>query len=216
MFFTPNMMLATSGHARELVFLSASRIDSALSTYTFSGVSLGAADVTRYIIVGVTIYDGSTNNNVGSMTIGGVSATEIATTFNGGRRACIWGALVTAGTSGDIVINTNNGAGTYLMMSAWAAYGISSLTPYATAASSASPADLSLNTPADGMLIAVANPGLNGDISWTGADEMAQYTGPERWMSSASAWPTNAATPRTVTATYASTSAPTAIAVVLL
>jgi len=215
MLFTPNMMLATSGHARELVILSASRNDSALSTYTFSAVSFGSPSPLRYIIVGVTIYDGSTNNNVGSMTIGGVSATEIATTFNGGRRACIWGALVPAGASGDIVINTNNGVGTYLMMSAWAAYGISSLTPYATAASTANPGYLNINAPADGMLIAVANPGSNGDISWTGADEKAQYTGPERWMSSASAWPTAAATPRTVTATYASASAPTAIAVVL-
>lgn len=78
------------------------------STYTFSSESLGTADADRYIIVGVVARKaGSTDCSITSMTIGGVSATELLDQGNTDANCDVGGlyiANVPTGTTGDVVV----------------------------------------------------------------------------------------------------------------
>lgn len=73
------------------------------STYTFSSVSLGAADSTRTIVVAVVGYTNDTGQTVSSATIGGISASI----YNRGGGAVVTAFLVAnvpSGTTGDVVV----------------------------------------------------------------------------------------------------------------
>lgn len=79
------------------------------STYTFSSTSIGAASVSRLVVVTVGFCDRTgTGRTISSATIGGVTATintqinDAASTAPG---VAIIQAVVPTGTSGDIVIN---------------------------------------------------------------------------------------------------------------
>lgn len=86
------------------------------TTYTFSGLSFGATDAARRIVVGVSgTIGGSTSRSVSSVTIGGVSATKLsqAISTDGGNttEGSLWLATVPSGTTGDVVVTWNNSVG---------------------------------------------------------------------------------------------------------
>lgn len=68
------------------------------SSYTFSSQAIGTAAADRWVIVGVV-----TDFAPSSVTVGGVSATQIATD-GANDRATIWAVNVTSGTVADIVV----------------------------------------------------------------------------------------------------------------
>lgn len=80
-------------------------IETDASTYTFSGVSFGAEDASRYIHVAYTGLKAA-SVSISSATIGGVSATVVDVVPAGSWSyvAHLY-ALVPTGSSGDIVIN---------------------------------------------------------------------------------------------------------------
>lgn len=89
---------------------SLTEVDNAVSTadtttYTFSNRSFGSAAPNRYIIVGFGV--GSSADTLSSVTIGGVTASEVVSNTAGGddnSHAYLYIAAVPTGTTGDIVI----------------------------------------------------------------------------------------------------------------
>jgi len=100
------------GTTDEAIANSASATNSSgLTTYTYSGVALGTASSTRAIYVFATGQGpASSNFDVNSMTIGGVSATRVADVTNSAEAQYVselWRADVPSGTTGDIVVVWN-------------------------------------------------------------------------------------------------------------
>lgn len=77
------------------------------SNYTFSGLSFGTAAANRLIVAGIhnTEYISGPADQPSSVTIGGVSATNVVINVDNEACASIWQALVPSGTTGSVVVN---------------------------------------------------------------------------------------------------------------
>ncbi|MHA7852175.1 hypothetical protein [Roseovarius sp.] len=99
-------------------------------SYTFSGVSFGAADANRVVYVMVGYDRGGSGLTPDSVTIGGVSATQVGTTLtsagNGESTLSLWKASVPSGTSGSVAIDITSAPlnKTYFGISVWRAIGL--------------------------------------------------------------------------------------------
>lgn len=153
------------------------------TTFTFAGQNLGAADVTRRIVVTVTWGDAATAATLSSATIAGVAATihiQLAGSIAG--RSAIISALVPAGTSGSIVINLSGGTPDRCAIGAYRAINETVATPNATAQDLTATAGLfttTINIPADGWVVGVAAPATAltpTNETWVGVTET--YGGP--------------------------------------
>ena len=114
-------MLASSGVKTRLEYQTSASDSSAKSTYTFSGVAFGAAETNRLIVVLVAMTSGT----ISSVTIGGVSATLIQSNTETGSQNDLYAAVVSTGTSGDVVINGAN-TPSAAAIAIWSLYGVSS------------------------------------------------------------------------------------------
>lgn len=97
----------TSGSAISETYKSTYVDSTAQTTFTKTGAALGSADSNRYVIVGVmTVNDDSTT--VSSVSVGGVSATKMASASGGASGYTsiseFWKANVPSGTTGDISV----------------------------------------------------------------------------------------------------------------
>lgn len=101
-------------------------LDAVGSSKTFSGEFLGAAAANRSILVGITSR-GSGTRTIDSVSIGGVSATEVATIGNGSTRISFFVAAVPNGTTGDVAINLTGVVGRFVI-SKWRLIGLASTT----------------------------------------------------------------------------------------
>lgn len=135
------------------------------TTYTFASQALGDEDGNRYIVVGITDY--GVVGDVSSVTINGVSASEIVDDFpSGGGYTQLWGALVTTGTTGDIVV-TKSSTGVEMSIHTWALYGLTSTTAYDTSAGQTTGAyTATLDIPADGMVVMMVAEVQAGAGTW--------------------------------------------------
>lgn len=137
-----------------------------LTNYTFSSADIGAASVSRLVVVGVTSIAASGSRRVSSMTIGGIAATRAVDENDTGRFVSeLWYALVPTGTAANIVVN-HDGAMTSCSIGVWALYDVIA-TPTNTASSFVG--SVSINIPAGGIV--VANNHTSGAVTWTGATE---------------------------------------------
>lgn len=182
---------------------------------TYTSVAIGTAGANRTIIV-VDGFRDAGSCPLASMTIGGVSATRVAQQINSVTNTTImsvWVAAVPTGTTATIVtvycgsVDSAEGLGVY------AAYGLVSSTPTATAGSSSSTApSLNLNVSAGGMVVAGAWAlGQTTTIgSWTGLTSdfnlLTDPTSTSQYQGGASGSNLAGATPRTVSLTYGTTS----------
>jgi hypothetical protein len=73
------------------------------TTYTFSSQALGAAAADRRIVV-VAGGGGGSIGTTSAVTVGGVSATQVAEYTDGTNISAIWWAEVPTGTTGDVVV----------------------------------------------------------------------------------------------------------------
>jgi hypothetical protein len=92
----------TGGGGGGNAFLGSTFNVDSLTTYSFLGLSIGAASATRRIAVAVARRSA---NGILSATIGGVSATEDGVTTAGGNGVSVISAVVPTGTTADIVVN---------------------------------------------------------------------------------------------------------------
>jgi len=79
------------------------------TSYTFSSKSIGAADSTRIIIVGIMGGGVGSPTAVSTCTVAGTSATLTKAIVDATHIVEMWQASVSAGTSGDIVVTTSSG-----------------------------------------------------------------------------------------------------------
>jgi hypothetical protein len=78
------------------------------TAYTFSSQALGAAATDRRIVVAVGSA-GNTTGTASAVTVGGVSATQVAEYTDSVNTSSIWWAEVPTGTTGDVVVTFTGG-----------------------------------------------------------------------------------------------------------
>jgi hypothetical protein len=185
-----------------------------LTTYTFSARALGVAESTRRIAVGITSNISTNGRTISSVTIGGVSASEVvfARSDNGpaSTLAAIWMAEVPTGTTGDVVVTFSAAMGyctidIYRLLNA-------SATAYHTATDITATANAlseSLNLIANGAAIGVF---INGGTTavrtttWTNITEQTDRSLTEFNLSASTAANTTATTQTlTISATASGT-----------
>ncbi len=157
--------------------LSVNFLQSAVSgtdtnAYTFSTQNFSTAASDRYIIAGISFRAVGTIT-FSSVTLGGVSATVSAASYNtsGGNSTgtCIAWANVPTGTSGNVVVNLS---GTALRCGhgLWNVTGMASSTSDGGGSTAAAPT-YSINIPAGGFAIACAYTAGTSTATWTNLTE---------------------------------------------
>lgn len=150
-------------------------INSVLTAFTFSAKSLGAADADRKIIIGVAGVTVSPPRTMVSVTVGGITATEIIYLgdLNAGIESYsgLYIASVPTGTTGDVVV-TWSGSVSNMGIGVWRVIGASSIADD-TGSSVATPVMTdTLNIPAGGIAVGVAHWSVGtAGVTWAGITE---------------------------------------------
>ncbi|MBN9497866.1 MAG: hypothetical protein J0H39_14005 [Alphaproteobacteria bacterium] len=191
--------------------------NTALTTYTFSSLSLGAADATRRIVVAIAGQRLGSPAEVSSVTVAGISASRVKVqqTGNGNDHTVeLWAAAVPTGTSGNVVVTFNTGhlrcsVSVFRLLDAAAtAHATSSATNSSAAVSAA------IDIPADGVAIAAAYDNGNTTYTWTNLTERTDQGGAgNNTLSTACDDFASAQSARSITATQASNNAPQALVI---
>lgn len=153
---------AAAAGGPDLSVVSSGDNASNISTYIFSSVPFGAAASDRLLIVALGGGSSANGMTLDSVTIGGVSATIHVQDNNTGNtrngHAAIASALVTAGTSGDVVINWTGPS--FMLDTAYALYrvtGLVSTTPTDTATASGASPTMNIDRANQGFIIAAGS-----------------------------------------------------------
>lgn len=139
-----------------------------LTVYTFAGQALGSAASDRRILV--LVGTSGNTRTVSTLTIGGVSATQIHQVTNGNATVEAWSAIVPTGTTGDLVV-TWSGITSRCVFSLYPLYdGRGSA--YDTGDSVADPFTDTINVPAHGACFGLAVDDANPVThTWSGLTE---------------------------------------------
>lgn len=147
--------------------------DSASTAYTFTGKAIGTAGGHRAIVVGVA-GAGTTSRTVSSVTIGGVTATQIVFAEDLGNSlyapAGLFIARVPTGTTANVVV-TWSGGQSRCGVGVWAVYNLDSVAATATNSSLVSPSSLDLTIKPGGAAIGMFSGYDNNTFSahtWVG------------------------------------------------
>lgn len=173
---TFTLEVAAAAPAFALTFTDDAVDPSDSAAYTFAGMSFGAADATRRIIVGIAARHGSNlTQSLGTVTIGGVTASVVkqSTSTGGGgwEISAIVIADVPTGTTGDVVVNITNGT-TRCGIAVWSMIGASSGTASATGShENANPLTGNLNIPTNGVAVGIATGTGGTSAAWTNLTE---------------------------------------------
>ena len=156
-----------------IAFLQAANSDANAAEYTFSAQNLGTAAADRQIIVVTTARKVGAVTTV-SMTIGGVSATQVQLISAGANanHVAIFIANVPTGATGDIVVTW----GATMVRSAIMAYGgydFVSATPTDGGTSTAAAPTFAIDVVAGGFAIGGATTEADTSTTWTGITEDA-------------------------------------------
>jgi len=157
-----------------IAFASSGLVETAGTSFTFTGQAIGAASIDRVVLVGIALRTAGVTAGVVSCTIGGVAATILVA----GRDAvtntndvAIAALLVPAGATGNIVVSTTVSA-VRCHIGVWALTGTEGVvTPVATGlvVVSANPVSNSLLTKGGGAVVAIAIDGSTGATTYTWA-----------------------------------------------
>lgn len=112
--FSPQMLMMAAGSQKitpEVVYQSHIIDTASTASYTFSAVAFGAADTNRraVVVVYVSTNSASSDNRLGTVTIGGITATQVHTSLNIDTdvlEVAIYAADLPTGTTADVVVNT--------------------------------------------------------------------------------------------------------------
>jgi hypothetical protein len=107
---TPTLTPTPSPQPASVTYTTNVNDNADLTTYTFASANYGGAG---FIVVGISSL-GDAPQTVGSVSIAGVSATQLtfiqgATGVNANAISSLWGAQITGGTSGNIVVTFSGG-----------------------------------------------------------------------------------------------------------
>jgi len=176
------------------------------TTYSFTSVYIGtaAADRINVVCVGSAAAAG---RSMSAAAIAGGSASIIKDATNAGINTSIIAAAVPTGTTATISVTYSAGC-SGCFIDVYAMYG-ASITPTATASTTATPPSASLNIDARGVAFGCSGNNANNDCTWTGLAEDADavYDSPFRGTSASAEFAT-AQTGLTITADWATESFP--------
>lgn len=194
---------ASAASGPSLSYQSSNNTNTSATSHTFTSQSIGAEGANRAIVVVVGYYTGA-SATLSSATIGGTSATitnQVLGTSNG---SAIIIAAVSSGTTATIVLNWSaNAQG--ISVAVYRVVDLVSVTAHASSTDTGTPASLTVNVPANGIIIA-GSATIDGSptvpSSWVGpVGDGSQTVG----GASAAAWASNsyasAQTPLTVSVT---------------
>lgn len=142
---------------------------SALTTYTFSALALGAAAADRRIIVAA--YGRSAGSRtVSTLTVAGISAALLVAANNTAGSCCeLWIASVPTGTTGDVVVTFSSSMGRAAVGLLRLVDGKGGVTAFNSVSDIANPVTMLLDIPAVGLAIGAYLVGDTGaTIAWTG------------------------------------------------
>ncbi|MCG8544340.1 MAG: hypothetical protein MJE12_09050 [Alphaproteobacteria bacterium] len=145
---------------------------SGLTTYTFSAQSFGVAQADRRIAVGI-VGRAVASRTISSVTIGGVSATEVVFGENApglANYAVIYIADVPTGVDGDVVI-TWSAALARCAISVYRIVGAGSATAHDTGSDTVGDPNVTLTIPDNGCAIGIGQVGGATSAVWTGLTE---------------------------------------------
>jgi len=126
---------------------------------TFAATALGVATSNRIIVVATALLNAGAGDDVASVTIAGITATNAGNSVTGAVGASIWYAPVPTGETGTIVINLSD-ATTSVTAHVYALYNANSVAPYSTANNSVNASNITssaYNTIINAVTIVVAN-----------------------------------------------------------
>ncbi len=169
-------LVGFAGGIPEIAFLQATIDLVNASTFTFSGESFGDAAADRHIVVGVAGRDTNGTLGITSVTIGGVAADQRVFETNSQGGNAIYTAFVPDGATGDVVIVSSSGDWSECSIGVWRLVGLASIIPVDIDNVPTDDTQMSLEVPADGVVIAASRSGL-GQCTWTGLTEDWEING---------------------------------------
>lgn len=178
--FLINSYSVVSGGAvlPSLTFVGCTIDNTAQTTYTTVGQSIGTAGATRTVIIIALSRDGTTDFSTSSMTIGGVSASEQADTASTARsnQVAVYSLNVSSGTTADVAV-TYSEAITVSVICVFAAYDLNSSTKVAsTTAVSTTTLTLDANVSANGIVVGGCDNNTVAGFTWSGLNEEIDAT----------------------------------------
>lgn len=141
------------------------------STATFSGISIGAEDPSRLVVVCLMVTSGGLRT-VSSLTIAGGSAVGVRNDAST-EHVSIWRRPVATGTTADIAV-TMDGTASSFGIAVYALYNLASGSPVSSATGRVTSAASNARTVAvseGGLVVAAHLIGSSTAISWTGVTE---------------------------------------------
>jgi hypothetical protein len=174
--FIPGMFPAAAAAAPKtpfgITYVATSKDASTATTFTFTNHSIGAADSSRIVVVGLADA-GSGGNTISSVTIGGNSAAIAVQTSGTSTRVGIAYLAVPSGTTATIVA-TYSGSVSRCFVNVYSVVGAQNGTPFDTdgpAGGGTSSRSITIDAPIGGGVIAISTDGNADDTTWTNATE---------------------------------------------
>lgn len=177
--YTRRKGILASGYVPFVEHVAAAQDATDQTTYTFSSVALGRPHATRRIIVDISSRKTSTTINVSSVSVAGISATEILDNSWGSDNNEIgfWIATVPAGATGSVVV-TFSGSVDRCLIDVFRGINLKSGTPTDTginSSTSASSLSASIDVLPGGYILALASYSGVGTTVWTNITEVSEH-----------------------------------------
>ena len=140
-------------------------LNSPATTFTFSSQAIGTAQANRYVIVGV----GGSNSTrtVSTVTIGGISATQLVQQQSGIITSALFIANVPTGTTASIVV-TWSGSQDRAGIGVWSATGLSSTSANSTGSTTTNNGTITLTTLSGGFAVGfTTQDNFGSTFTWT-------------------------------------------------
>jgi len=194
-----------------LAFVNNNRDDGNGDSYTYTGLSIGAAATGRYIVVAVTLGSGTPGTT--AVTINGNAMTSIVDASDATSVAAIFIYKLETGTTADFVVSGGTG---------WDRCSIAIYTAYKvegtyTSASDNTPStnvlSVSISIPAGAAVVAVEYGDSSNTATWSGVTENYDVRA-ERHHSGGALVYTNGATGQTISVTDDNTNNVLAVAII--
>lgn len=154
-----------------------------LNSYSFSSQAIGTADPTRYVVVLVSAVNTlGTDTTISSVTFNGAAASILKQSAGGGGPIVISamvGALITSGTTMNVVVNVSGASGRSCSIAIYSLYNLVSMTPFDIQSGSASPGtsvSCTANVPGGGIKLGVTTSPSNETQTWTNITKDGQQT----------------------------------------
>lgn len=169
-------------------YVTSTSVGSTSSSYTFSSVSIGAANVYRTIAVTVSWNAGAAGRLLNTATIGGINATVCQISDAAGyERSAIIYAEVPTGTTGNIVLNFNGSIGYGIAIGIFRLLNVTEvLTPVYRASNNATSTYTTvINVKTGDYIISALGTG-NAAANWTNTTERYTYRKYQDYLEGAS------------------------------